>query len=376
MSSKQNSMQEAGVGTGLTPASAFIQTLHFPIPIHATPRVALRWPTIPSPSSLRLLGCCQLLSYTSDVLIAGASFSEGPPDEVMEVQVPPTPQGTTARAANATPQSHHGHFSDVTDSTTSGRSSSTYLHVVDRLRTLRTWLLHPGGATAVAAYSLPAAAPRVPRNKVPSSKRKNSAPRGNDGTHSSGNSVATGSSPPRAANGPDVGSSPGGGADDKGQHGNRPIGAEDHSDDDDEEEEVDALSLPAGALVAAVLPSPPRRSDASAGSGILVAAGVALSGVSFLPEELEGGGRGGEGPVLWRSTIEEDSFDDGSRPGDRVGQPVQPRVLGMRGLVPRGGAQQALAIVWAERPSFQVLDVSRGGPAGVVEEMLLARRHR
>ncbi len=298
----------------------------------------------------------------------------GPPDGLMEAQVPPTRQGTTAGGANATPKSYHGHFSDVCDSATSWRSSSTYLHVVDRLRTLRTWLLHPGGATAVAAYSLPAAAPRVPKNRVSSSKRKNSARRGKDGTQSTGDSGAADSSPPRAANGPDIGSFPGGGADDKGHRRNRSIVAEDHGDDE-EEEEVDAQSLPAGALVAAVLSCPSRRSDASAGPGILVAAGVALSGVSFLPEELGGGGRGREEPLLWRSTVE-DMFDDGSRPGDRFGQPVKPRVLGMQGLVPRGGAQQALAVVWAERPSFQVLDVSRGGPAGVVEEMLLARRHR
>lgn len=344
----------------------------------------------------------------------------------MDAQPSPSPFAATPRA------SHHYSLPDPTISI--GNSSSTYLHVVDRLRTLRTWLLHPGGATAVAAYSLPDAAPRVPKNITPSSesssKSRAQEQRQGGSTRGGGGGDGGADSPsPGGVVGPEsslhqiTGSSlsPSGGRarDGEGASGegrreqkltgrrgqkqqqrrmrptkSRPIVDDDYLDDDDEEEEeeeeedgeeaVDGRSLPAGALIAAVLPSRLRGPDASAGPGILVVAGVALSGISFLPEDRGGGGS--QSPLLWEPSADETGMDyaragvsvcreDGGGGGGGCGM-VLPRVLGMRGLLPRRGYQQALAVVWAERPSFQVLDVSRGGRAGVVEEVPLARRHR
>lgn len=362
------------------------------------------------PALTFVLGYCQLLSYTSDVLIAGASFSAGPLDRTMDAQASPSPS-----AATPTPTSHHhqdhNHHHPSDPATSIGNSSSTYLHVVDRLRTLRTWLLHPGGATTVAAYSLPAAAPRIPKSITPSSASKHAAQEQQQqgSTRSDGDGGADSPSP-GAAVGPEsslsqtTGSalSPSGGGRDEGASGEggeqkltgrrgqkqrrRPTESQsivddylDEDEEDEDEEAVDGRRLPAGALIAAVLPSRLRGPNATAGPGILVAAGVTLSGISFFTEE-RGGGES-QSTLLWESSAEEAGLDDGSGGGssggeDGVGGLVLPRVLGMRGLVPRRGSQQALAIVWAERPSFQVLDVSRGGRAGVVEEVSLARRHR
>lgn len=375
--------------------------------------------------------CRQLLSYTSDVLIAGASFSDGPQEDR-------TVEGAHASRSPFAATTPHYRPPDPTTSTIGSSSSSTYLHVVDRLRTLRTWLLHPGGATAVAAYSLPAAVPRVPKNITPSSespsKSRSQEQRQGGSTRGGGDGVADSSSPgglvgPESSlslsqiTGSTLSPSGGRGRDEEGasgdgrrekkltgrrghkqqqqQHRRRPNKSrpivdddylEDHDDeegeeeeeDDDEEEAVDGRSLPAGALIAAVLPSRLRGPCASAGPGILVVAGVALSGISFLPEDRGGGGS--QSPLLWEPSADETGMGYGSvgvsvcredgGGGGGSGRMVLPRVLGMRGLLPRHGSQQALAVVWAERPSFQVLDVSRVGPAGVVEEVPLARRHR
>lgn len=337
----------------------------------------------------------QLLSYTSDVLIAGANFSAGSPDRTMDGQVSSSPPASKASAATATaiPASHHRHLHDL------GSSSSTYLHVVDRLRTLRTWLLHPGGATTVAAYSLPAAVPRVPKYRTPSSKLRNAALQPQQDSTRDGDHRAD-SSTPRAVVGPKPPSShstvsvlsPGGGGGDGGRQEQKrgvapgksqSVVADNHEDDKEEEEEgeeeeVDARRLPVGALIAAVLPSRLQGPNASSGPGILIAAGVTLSGVSFLSAGREWGEE--HHSLLWKSNAEEAGFDGGSGAGDgrEFGgdELMPPRVLGMQGVVPSNGNQQAVALVWAERPSFQVLDVSRGGSAVIVEEVLLSRRHR
>lgn len=345
----------------------------------------------------------QLLSYTSDVLIAGANFSAGPPDRVMDGQASSLPSATKASAAQAAaiPSLRHRHLHSPPDSTSSfmGSSSSTYLHVVDRLRTLRTWLLHPGGATAVAAYALPAAVPRVPRNRTPSSKLRNTAQQPQQDSIR-GSDIRADSSSSRAVVGPETSTSlsavsvlssgGGGGNGGRQEHmrGSTPSEsqsdvADGHNDDEyvekeEADEEVDARRLPAGALSAAVLPSRLRGPNALGGPGILVAAGVTLSGVSFLPAGQECGED--HSSFLWKSNAEDEGLDDRSaaRSGREVGsdEPISPRVLGMQGIVPGSGSQQALALVWAERPSFQVLDVSHGGPAGIVDEVLLSRRHR
>lgn len=347
--------------------------------------------------ALRLL---QLLSYTSDVLIAGANFSVGPPDRTMDGQFssPPSATNTSAAAASVLPSSHHRHVHNLSDPAVSstGSSSSTYLHVVDRLRTLRTWLLHPGGATAVVAYSLPAAMPRVPKTRTPSSKfgnavqqpQQGSTRRGGNGADYSSSRAVVGPETPLPQSAGSVLSSSGGGGNGGRQEQKRGVSPSEsqtdgHEDDqavekEDADEVVDARRLPAGALVAAVLPSRLRGPNASAGPGILIAAGATLSGVSFLPAERESGED--HRSLLWKSNAEEAGFDDGSGAGSgREGEgdePTPPRVLGMRGIMPISGAQQALALVWADRPSFEVLDVSSGGRAGLVEEVLLSRRHR
>ena len=130
-----------------------------------------------------------------------------------------------------------------------------------------------------------------------------------------------------------------------------------------EEDLMDARDLASGALTAAIVPG---RLLGSAGPGVLIAAGVALSGISFLSET-----EGDEGP-LWNVSQTAEELPGN---GDHVGAAV-PRVLGMRGLVSHSGARQALVVVWVERPSFQVLDVGHAGSAEVVEEMSLERRHR
>lgn len=344
-------------------------------------------------------------------MIAGASFTPGPPDQTTDAPRPPLLPGTAAAAAR--PYQHHQDHQKhgPQDPTRSlENTSSTYVHVVDRLRTLRTWLLHPGGATAVSAYSLPTAAPRVPRSVTPSSAPEASThkqQREHLGlTHGGDSDPTADSRSPSNPVGPGSSLSLTGGSSllSRGDHGDQTISGEGgerkrytpqgsrrqlqstgsrktvHGVDaasgkqEEGEEAVNPGSLPAGALVAAVLPSRLRGPDTGGCSGILVAAGVALSGFSFLPKEREGGE--GESSFLWESyETEERRGDESSRGGDGCGL-IPPRVLGMRALVPRRGNQQALALVWAERPSFQVLDVSRRGRAGVVEHISLARRHR
>lgn len=349
-----------------------------------------------------LSGRRQLLSYTSDVMVAGASFTPGPRDRMKDAL------SATVEAATPPYNYHqHPHRCSLTDPTRSLKdSASVYLHVVDRLRTLRTWLLHPGGATAVSAYSLPAAAPRVPRNVTPPPQPEVSThEKRGEGPGRTGGGDADPAADPRSPSspvGPEYSLSPAGGSSllsrgsgrdeafpeegegrtiDNLRQGwrRRPqptgsrqiidgIDADGGTQQEDDEEAVRPGSLPAGALVAAVLPSRLQGPDAASCSGILVAAGVALSGFSFLREERECDE--GQGFFLWAS---EERLGDGS---GREGEGGPPRVLGMRALVPRRGNQQALALVWAERPSFQVLDVSRRGCAGVVEHISLARRHR
>lgn len=251
----------------------------------------------------------------------------------------------------------------------------------------------------MAAYALPAAVPRVPKNRTRSSKLRNTAQQPQqDSTRSSDNRADSSSS--RAVVGPETSTSLSavsvlsstGGAGDGSRHAqkrgataseSRSDAADGHEDNEDVEKEegeeaVDARSLPAGALIAAVLPSRLQGPSASGGPGILVAAGVTLSGVGFLPAGQECGED--HSSLLWKSNADEVGFDDRSAAGGGgeggSDELISPRVLGMRGIVPGSGAQQALALVWAERPSFQVLDASRDGRAGIVEEVPLSRRHR
>lgn len=137
----------------------------------------------------------------------------------------------------------------------------------------------------------------------------------------------------------------------------------------EDEEVVDAINLARGASIATVIPTG-RHSKGAV--DILVVAGVALSGISFLPE---GGGwqqtEGGSGPIWKVPEASEGSDCAGSRQVKNT-----PRVLGMRGVVSESGAQQALALVWAERPSFQVLDVGHADSIGMVQNISLGRRHR
>lgn len=151
-------------------------------------------------------------------------------------------------------------------------------------------------------------------------------------------------------------------------HRRRPNPSVEAPTDEEEEEQVDIRSLASGALVAVVISG---RLRGNAGPGILVVAGVALSGVSFLPEGGALPQRQGDESPIWEDSGLADALDGSGREGG-----VVPRVLGMRGLMSENGAQQALALVWAERPSFQVLDVSCAGRAGLVQKVPLARRHR
>lgn len=248
----------------------------------------------------------------------------------------------------------------------------------------------------MAAYSLPAAVPRMPKSRTPSSKLRNTAQQpqqdsnrgGDNGTDSSSSRAVVGPETSTSLSAVPVLSSSGGAGDGSRQEQKLgvtmsdliSIAADGHENDkvEEAEEVIDARRLPAGALVAAVLPSRLKGPNASAGPGILVAAGATLSGVSFLPAERECGED--HRSLVWQSNAEEAGFDDGSAagsgPGDESDEPMSPRVLGMRSIMPDSGSQQAVALMWAERPSFQLLDVSRGGRAEIVEEVLLSRRHR
>lgn len=255
-------------------------------------------------------------------------------------------------------------------STPNHPTSQTYLHVVDRLRTLRTWLLHPGGATAVAAYRLPDAAPRIPcvAADIPDRSGFSSAV----GPESSHGDITPHELEGRRRH--DSGRT-GGGASWAGEidgvgscdRGRQQLQQQRHLETlTYEEEMVDPQSLAVGALVAAVIPS---RLQGNAGPGVLVLAGVALSGVSFLSESDSFLSEGAREKPLWEVPVE---FTGGEEHGGKVS-----RVLGMEGLVSGGGGdQQALAVVWAERPSFQVLDVGSAGNVEVVQDVSLCRRHR
>ncbi|CAM9293181.1 unnamed protein product, partial [Hapterophycus canaliculatus] len=351
-----------------------------------------------------------LLSYTSDVLVSGASFTAGPPNQTADTLYPRMLPGTAAAPSYHQHQHQDQHWPSLPGPARILKSTSmTYLHVVDRLRTLRTWLLHPGGATAVSAYSLPTAAPRVPRNNISRSgdevtTHEHQGERaGRTGGEDSDR--MTDCRPPSYPAGPEPSLSQAGGSSfpsrgdggdealpGKGGEGKRenPQGSKelqpteslkiidgidaDNGKEAEDDEKIHPGSLPTGALVAAVLPSRLRGPNAAACSGILVVAGVALSGLSFLPDERDCDEA--QSSFLWESHAAEVPLDDGSGPKGGGGGLATPRVLGMRALVPRRGNQQALAVVWADRPSFQVLDVSRHGRAGVVEHISLSRRHR
>lgn len=284
----------------------------------------------------------QLFSYTSEVLIAGASFSAAPDTES------PIPSTANLRPTPYPP------------------TDRSYLHVIDRLRILRTWLVHPGGATAVAAYSLPTAAPRVPVAPLNAADRAGvigpeshhaRSPGGGRGDNEQTSVNTAGDS--TVGEGQWVAARSEGRGEERLQ--SRPT---DISTNGDEKEEVlNVQSLAIGALTATAVTGHLR---CSAGPGILVAAGVALSGVSFLPASEDGNS------LLWEnSRVLAEMGGDGSQGGEAV-----PRVLGMQGIVSGSGFQQALALLWAERPSFQVLDVGRAGSPALVQEVPLGRRHR
>lgn len=354
--------------------------------------LARRFPTAPSCDAPLILR--QLLSYTSDVLVAGASFSAAPPATAGEPLAPPA---TPSLASNIP-------------------TNQAYLHVIDRLRTLRTWLFHPGGATAIAAYSLPTAAPRVPLAPSESTGQETATlPVGPESHDISPRDEREDIDEVRGANAVEREEEKGAGRGEQGssissqqqqrqqkqqqrqeqheqqqyhhqqhqhqqrkqqgllqhgqhqhqqQHQQQQYRAEALTDGEGSGEElVDARNLASGALTAAIIPG---RLQGSAGPGVLIAAGVALSGISFLSET-----EGDEGPLWTVSRAAEELQGI----GDGVGATV-PRVLGMRGLVSHSGVRQALVVVWVERPSFQVLDVGRAGSARVVEEVALERRHR
>ena len=291
------------------------------------------------------------------------------------------------------------------------------MHVIDRLRTLRTWLFHPGGATAIAAYSLPTAAPRVPLASSEIAERETATLAVGPESHEISlrderedideltAADAVEKEEEKGARGGGQGSSISSKQQQQrqqqqqqqqqqqGQHEQQQqyphqrqeqhqqrkqqeqlqhrqqqhqqlYRAETLTDGEESVEElVDARNLASGALTAAIIPG---RLRGSAGPGVLIAAGVALSGISFLSET-----EGDEGP-LWKVSQAAEVFHG---IGDRLG-PTVPRVLGMRGLVSHCGARQALVVVWVEPPSFQVLDVGRAGSVRVVEEVALERRHR
>lgn len=166
-------------------------------------------------------------------------------------------------------------------------------------------------------------------------------------------------------------------------HGDSAQGAERHShggrrhqrrrpspkDPIEDEETVDIRSLANGALVAAVIPGHLPR---NAGPSFLVVAGVALSGIGFLP--IGGLFQGGEGEVYGPLLTVPDTPDQRVDSGRICEEP--PRVLGMRAVVLGFSNLQALALLWMKRPSFQVLDVRRPGAANIVQDISLGRRHR
>lgn len=297
----------------------------------------------------------------------------------------------------------------------SHRRKRVYLHVVDRVRTLRTWALHPRGATAVAAYCLPAASLRVPVS--PSSEAASgvlrtshggvsSAPNGWSRRGESGEAeeqreehntsrgetcVSNGEQEEWRQDGrhdrrqgrqkrADEVSSIGGDIRDK----VRKTGdGQEYDDIQDPEETVDVRTLPTGALAAVMLPSQFRG---SAGSGILVVAGVTISGVNFLPEG-DCVAQGAE-EHFFLSTSATDSRDSNAGHHDEGSSSTRDaqdeslamgrsqRVLGLEGVVPGNGAHQALIVIWEKQPMFHVLDVGHTGGATVIQQIPLSRRHR
>lgn len=126
-------------------------------------------------------------------------------------------------------------------------------------------------------------------------------------------------------------------------------------------------ALATRAFVAYVFPS---RLQRKAGPGILVVAGLTVSGISFLPE-CDTVPTGHIESPIWKTSEEGGRLSDGHRE-----DPGVLRVLGMRGIFSKIGNRQALAVMWAKRPCFQVLDVSRVGFTTQVQEIPMDRRHR
>lgn len=296
----------------------------------------------------------QVLSYTSDVLIAGVSFSAAP-----------NPGASAVYASGAS-----GSFNNMEPRL----PTYVYLHVVDRLRTLRTWLLHLGGAIAVSAYSLPTPAPRVPipMDVVARVSASASGPESHD----------TISETPRDDKG-DCNAHDGnvttakvrGSGEKHVRSSGERVPQQRHRRHQPEqnvvlhdEEAVDPRTLATGAVVATVIPGPLPQQD---GPCFLVMAGVALSIVSFLKtsDVCTVGQHGDQGTLL---EIEQ-ALDARDRDGLRDGAP---RVFGMQAIVSEPGGLQAVAVLWAERPSFQVLDVGGAGEAATVQNVSLARLHR
>lgn len=288
---------------------------------------------IPFPVSTRF----QLLSYTSDVPIASMSFS-ATADVDGSVSKPIGPRLPAKCPAQ-----------------------QAYLHVIDRSRTLRTWLLYPGGAIAIVAYSLPTPALRLPlpEDMLARDREHSSGPEftdkllSGDGRERVDTDMQTG----WGESGGD-GLRAGRGANGRGRRLLRTMV--------NQEETIDGNSLASGALVAVVIPG---NLSEEAGPSFLVIAGVALTGIAFLPTgDVVSGGKGDR--MIWEvlGKISKRSLDDA------VGH--EPRIFGMQALKAGASGLQALTVLWADRPSFQVLDVGDAGRATTMQNVPLNRMHR
>lgn len=220
-----------------------------------------------------------------------------------------------------------------------------FLHVVDRQRTLRSWLLHSRGAIAAVAYSLPAPAPRVP---VPEDALTPAAGKSSDEAH------------------------------DDADAGRRKILEKEEETEKvlrhgrkqrlsdasiDHEEVVDSRRLPSGAFVAAVIPcSLPGKTCIS----FVIVSGVSVTGVTFLHARGILPTRGGV-----RELNRGMPASVGALPADGGG-PEQ-KVFSMHAVTLEARSLQALAILWAEQPCFQVLDVGDAERATVMEDIPLSR---
>lgn len=287
----------------------------------------------------------QLLSFTSDVPISGVSFS--------------ATADADADPADESP--------DATDSKPPRTSSprKAFLHVVDRYRTLRTWLLRPEGAIAVVAYSLP---PPSPPPRVPSdgsARAANENPRVPETTNRTPpddggvRDRPAGAIPGTQGVGTDGGdtvvrdpllreerSFAAAGDENRGGRGNHPGGG-----------------APFGAVVGGSLCRGSRPT-------FVVIAGVALTGVTFLPTS-DVSLTGGAHEPLWGASPPPETVGAGG-PLDDQG----PRLFGMQAVVFGGGSSQALALLWAERPRFEVLDAGSGGRPAAAQHVSLGRTHR